>query len=245
MQVTFNAMSKYLFQLFLGCFAVLPLALAESTYVPMKVIQTEPVLLSPRAAEVGVTSGDVRVSLQVDDTGALTDYLVTAYSHPMLADSVVQALKRWKYHPAMIDGHPRSATVDLSIAFESKGTVVVSLTLANYVEMQTMRMRPEAFRYGAVTLRQLDRIPTPNKVVQPNYSVQSVRSPTRIVVQFYIDEQGRVRLPAVSRATNEANEMLSAAAVEAVSQWSFEPPTSNGTPVLVAARQEFNFQPKP
>ena len=62
-------------------------------------------------------------------------------------------------------------------------------------------------------------------------------------MDFLIDEEGRVRLPAVSRATNEANEELAAAAVTAVTQWRFEPPTAKGKPVLVRAQQDFAFQP--
>jgi TonB family protein len=66
----------------------------------------------------------------------------------------------------------------------------------------------------------------------------------RVSVGFYIDEQGRVRMPSVSIETNEANEELAAAAVTAVSQWQFETPTCKSRPVLVLAQQEFSFKPK-
>ena len=61
-------------------------------------------------------------------------------------------------------------------------------------------------------------------------------------MEFYIDETGHVRLPAVSRETNEADEELSAAAVTAVEQWQFEPPVSKGKPVFVLAHQDFDFK---
>src|SRR5690606_24178285 len=86
----------------------------SADYVPMKVIQTEPVIYPRRATEMGVTSGEVHLSVQVDEKGKLTDHLVTAYSHPFLAESAVQAIKKWNYEPAWVGGEPRSATIDLS-----------------------------------------------------------------------------------------------------------------------------------
>jgi TonB family protein len=219
---------------------------ATPDYVPMKVIQTDAVIHPRRATDMGVTSGEVHISVQVDETGKLTDLLVTAYTHPLLAESAVQALKRWNYEPAWLHGKPRGATVDLTFIFEHKGLVVVDLTVTSYVQLRDVQLRPNAYTYGARTLRQLDRIPTPTKVVQPAYPVEAGQKQQTAVVTvfFFIDEQGRVRLPAVSRETSEMNDALAAAAVNAVSQWQFEPPLSKGVPVLVAARQDFNFKPK-
>jgi TonB family protein len=64
-------------------------------------------------------------------------------------------------------------------------------------------------------------------------------------VEFYIDPQGNVRMPSVSRETIEANEELSAVAIAAVSQWQFDPPLAKGRPVLVLAQQDFTFKPAP
>jgi TonB family protein len=103
-----------------------------------------------------------------------------------------------------------------------------------------------AYRYHACALRELDRIPTPKKIVKPIYPVEMAKSGHhgRVVVDFYIDESGRVRMPAVSLETTRNDEELATAAVTAVSQWEFEPPVSHGRPALVAIQQEFNFQGK-
>jgi TonB family protein len=229
----------------LGVLGLTLTAWGADDYVPMKIIQTAPVTLSHRATDLGITLGKVIISLQVDEQGKLSDYLVTAYSHPLLAESAVQAVKKWSYEPAWIHGHPHSATVDLTFEFESRGLVVVDMTINSYVEMRAIALRPGSYAYGAHKMRDLDRIPNLIKVIQPLYDVGSVKSPTKVSVQFYIDEEGRVRLPAVSRAMNDANEPLAASALQAVSQWRFEPPLAKGSPVLVAASQEFTFQPAP
>ena len=218
---------------------------APADYVPMKVIQTERIIYPRRAIQLGITTGEVHVSLQVDETGKLTDVLVTAYTHPVLAESAVQGLKKWRYEPAWLGGEAMSATVDLEFQFESRGLVVVDLSINSYVELRDLQLRPGAYTYKACTLREHDRIPTPSKVVQPLYPYEAAQKQQSAVVtvQFYIDEEGRVRLPAVSRATSEKNGAFAAAAVNAVSQWQFEPPLSKGQPVLVAVRQDFNFNP--
>jgi TonB family protein len=219
---------------------------ATPDYVPMKVIQTDAVIYPRRATEVGINRGEVHVAVQVDEKGKLTDYLVTAYTHKYLADAAVQALKRWEYEPAWLNGQPRSATVELTFTFENHGLVVVDLTATTYVQMRDIQMRPNAYDYHARALRELDRIPTPTKVVQPSVPpeiAQKQTEPVLVTVFFYIDEHGQVRLPAVNRQESQASDVYAAAAINAVAQWQFEPPLSRGMPVLVSARQDIKFKP--
>jgi len=218
---------------------------AEPDYVPMKINQTDPVIFPHAAKDVGITTGMVRVTIQVDVDGKLSDYLVTGYTYPAFATAAVTALKHWDFEPAYIRGRPHSATADLTFNFKSEGLVLVDLTMSTYIELRNFELHPSAFGYHACTLRQLDRIPTPTKVVKPTYVTAKAHPTTTITVDFYIDEKGRVRMPAVSREAGEENEQLAAAAIDAVSQWQFEPPMSKGVPVLVAARQDFNFTSKP
>jgi len=220
------------------------LAAPPSDYVPMKVIQTDAVVYPRKANELGITSGQVNVSIQVDEAGKLTDVLVTRHTHPVLAETAVLALKRWRYEPAWIHGQTRSARIDLVFSFESRGMVVVDMTADSYLAMQDLKLRPNAYTYSARTLHELDRIPTPTKVVHPVNPAQWPHpGPVNVTVDFFIDESGRVRLPAVGRETSETADQFAAAAVNAVTQWQFEPPLSKGQPVLVAARQLFTFKP--
>lgn len=234
---------------FLALALAAPVAQAAplSAYTPMKVIQTQPVSYPRQLTDLGITTGQVRVSVQIDETGQLTDHLVTAYSHPLFAESAVQALKKWRYEPAVLQGQARSATVDLEFVFETRGMVVVNMNVGSYVEMRNIQLRPTANSYRVSRLSELDSIPTPAKVVSPVYppTADQERQEATVTVFFYIDEQGNVRMPAVSRESSEANEILAGAALQAVTEWKFEPPLSRGRPVLVAARQDFHFRPTP
>ncbi|HYD83175.1 MAG TPA: TonB family protein [Opitutus sp.] len=214
-------------------------------YTPMKVIQTFTPVYPRSLADIGIKQGETHVSIQVDEQGQLTDHLVTYYTHAAFAESATQALKKWKYEPAWLDGEARSATVDLTFIYENQGLTVVNLDPGVYVMRRSMELMPGTFGYRVARLRELDRIPTPKKVVSPPYPVDASGSPraAKVTVTFFIDEEGRVRLPAVSRDATEGNELFASAAITAVSQWEFEPPTANGRRALVQVRQDFNFNP--
>jgi len=95
--------------------------------------------------------------------------------------------------------------------------------------------------YRPRTLRELDRIPTPIATNKPHYPERMTHpgASAQVAVSFYIDESGMVRLPSVDA---DQDPELSAAAIDALRAWKFEPPTCRGRPVLVRATQIFNFQ---
>jgi TonB family protein len=220
---------------------------ATPNYEPMKVIQTESVVFPKDALTFGLRSGTVRVAIQIDSDGKLTDYLATIYTHPAFADAAIAALKNWRFVPARIHGITLSATADLTFNFETEGVVVVDMSILTVAELFHYKITPNAMAFSACTLSQLDRTPTPVKIVKPEYPEKLARSSHggHVTVEFYIDEQGRARMPSVNRQTIEANEELAATAVMAVEQWRFEPPLLNGKPVLTLAEQDFSFKPSP
>lgn len=240
--------------LFAALFLGLPGARAETPiglmpafpdYEPMKVIQTDSPAYPPQLLALGVKNGQATVAIQVESTGELSDLLVTAYTHEAFASEAVAAIRRWKFKPARIRGVDTGATENLTFNFKTEGPIVISLSLETYPQQLHLRLFPNAAAYSARTLAQLDRIPTPVSITRPVYTLEAARhaTPRHVTVEFYIDEQGRVRMPAVSRETNDEYGDLAAAAVSAVSQWRFEPPMANGKPALVLARQEFEFKP--
>jgi len=188
----------------------------------------------------GVASGEVRISISVDKDGILKDSLVTAYTEQAFADVALAAIKRWRYHPAKAAGSPTASRSDLIFEFRSTG-VVVQTTSGAHLRRIYFNPLNERYQYKPCRLRDLDRIPTPVHVVTP--LVNSDEKAHAVTVEFYIDEEGNVRMAAVPREA--AGDVYAAAAVAAVEQWRFEPPLRKGRPVLVLAQQEFKFRPKP
>jgi len=206
----------------------------------LKIDQTVEPAFPIRLMQVGVTQGMVHLAINTDPDGKLVEWLVVGYTQPEFADSVVMAVKQWKFTPAELRGEKVGTTVELIFQFEAKGVVVSSSTLSDALEMQTLRRMGARYIYEPCLLRDLDRIPTPIVTVTPAYPVELAQRGLagKVTVEFYIDEKGAVRVPSVSI---DDDSVLTSLAVTALRQWRFEPPTRNGTPVLVKASQVFNF----
>src|SRR5579863_1586588 len=99
----------------------------QQDYVPMKFIQTDAAVFPESVLSLGISSGEARVAVQVDDDGKLTDSLVVEYTHPAFAAAALAAVKEWTFRPAMVHGFPRSVTAVLDFKFRS-GKVVVDLS---------------------------------------------------------------------------------------------------------------------
>jgi len=209
----------------------------------LSVIQTEEPVFPLSLQNSVVMNGEARIAIDVDEKGKLTDWLVTGYSRKEFADSALAALRQWKYEPPSINGQLWASVRELHFDYSRSGVVVnFTGTEAMSNRLESLLQRSYAFRTHS--LRDLDRIPTPIQVVSPLPPAPGPGSGEKhtVAVEFYIDEQGRVRLPSVARA--DAGSAYAASALAAVRQWRFDPPTIKGRPVLVLVTQEFNFVPK-
>lgn len=216
---------------------------ASIDYTPLKIIQTREPHFPFQLQSSPVMDGEARVVVNIDSEGRLVDWLVTGYTRREFADTAVEALKSWQYEPARLRGQKCATVREIDFNFSRTG-VVISLTSIESLENQIDRMMPGRHLFRTFQLRELDRIPVPSKVVPPEYPESLAAKGARgsVVVEFYIDPTGQVRMPAALKWDEDA---LADLAVAAVSQWRFEPPRAKGQPVLAIARQEFKFQAKP
>lgn len=186
----------------------------------------------------GVHSGRVSLVISVNAEGTLVDRLVVAYTHEGFVKGVLDAVAEWEFSPAIVGGVVRASRVELSFEFKNDLNVVVNNVDISFMTNDFFANR---YHFRPYALKELDRIPTPTHVVKPIIAEGAIaEGQERVVaVEFYIDTEGRVRIPAIGRES--ANDELAAAAVAAVEQWRFEPPMRRGVPVLVRAQQEFRF----
>jgi TonB family protein len=190
-----------------------------------------------------VLTGDARVAIDVDENGKLADVIVTGYSRKEFADTAVELVRQWQYVPPLHRGRPWSSIRELRFEFSRSG-VVVNFVGAEALVNRMDELLQGSYAYRTHALRELDRIPTPIHVVTPDTPTPGpdTRAKHTVNVEFFIDEQGQVRLPCVTR--EEAGSVYAACALDAVRQWRFDPPMVKGRPVLVLATQQFNFVPK-
>lgn len=208
----------------------------------LKIQETAEPIFPHHLETLGVTEGVVHVAINTDSTGKLLEYLVVGYTHPEFADAAVNAIKQWKFEPARLHGEPVGTTIEVVFHFETKGTIVSTMSVTDSLEAQFLRLLGKSYAYQPCSLRELDQIPTPIITVKPLYPAELAAKGVKgkVTIEFYIDESGAVRMPAVSANDNA---QLTALALAALRQWRFEPPTRNGHPVLVRASQLFNFAP--
>ncbi len=208
---------------------------APTERIPLRIIQTTDPTFPWMLSQQGVTEGWARIAITVDSEGKLIDILPVAYTRKQFAEVAMDALRSWRYEPTVLRGEPVGTQTEIAFNFQAVG-VVVSFDAERYLS----RMVQERPVYRPRSLPELDRVPVPIEAAAPAYSdvLADKGVVGQAVVEFYIDEAGSVRLPAVVAADFPELGILAVAAVET---WKFEPPTSRNEPVLARARQTFQF----
>lgn len=212
-------------------------AAPEST--PLKLIQNFDVTFPPRLLAEGVTSGQVRAVLHVGPDGRLLDSLILAYSHEPLADELAACLREWTFAPARSRGEPVATRSEIHFEFSATGAVL-SLTAVEAVTALN-RWIPNPLVTLLCPASQLDRPLAARETVTPVHPgarFRNVPAAGEAVIDFYVDSAGQPRMPAIARATHD---YFGAAALDALAQWRFLPPTRLGQPVCVRVRQLFQF----
>jgi TonB family protein len=188
----------------------------------------------------GITKGYAVVAVSIDAEGKVQDSLVLAYTQPQFARATLDAVNRWIFIPAKLDGAPVPVRTELRFDFSIEGAVITANVTNHFLFDKFENVGDNAVAYQPGRADQLDQPVVRISGDAPQYAMNAAKAGIqgKVQVHFYIDEQGGVRLPAISAGTNP---YLMEQAVTAIRHWKFAPPTRNGRPVLVAAAQEFDF----
>jgi len=213
---------------------------AVEVFVPPKVLQQVHVQFPVRAQNQGVTNGAVWLFVEVDREGKPGDILAFAHSGPDFAQAAVEAIRQWRFTPALLGGEPIGSINRINVHFEVNGIT----TYTRMPEQSGGRADPgERFAYRPFSLPELDRMPKAISRPSPVFPQEWIRQGKTggVSVEYFIDEDGRTRFP---RVVGNPDELLAASAVAAVKTWTFEPPTRQGQRVLAQVGQEILFQPE-
>jgi TonB family protein len=207
-------------------------------YIPCRILQKAPATYPFRMLNEAVLHGEAHVIVEIGTDGKISDALLAACTRREFGDEALQSAKRWRFAPGFLDGQPVVSIITINFNFRVDGTVVY----------ETRNLLPRAeeslsdtFEYYPHGSQALDVSPVPLEQPGPAYLREWIAEGRQgtIAVEFYIDEQGRPRMPV---AVEPADALLAAAAVFAVKQWRFEPPKYRGQPVLAHAMQTFIFR---
>ncbi len=189
----------------------------------------------------GITWGAVQVILAVGADGQLTDILVAAFTQREFADEIRRVLSKSPFTPGMVDGKPVISILNLTYRFETSGVVAIQRIGPPDRAVETLG---DEFEYRPHGIATIDQPPSGRKLDGPIYPKKwSDEGRTgEVTVDFYIDENGRTRMPF---AVGAPDEYLASAAIIAVKNWRFETPRYHGRPALAHAQQTFTFKLDP
>lgn len=207
---------------------------------PMQIVQTNEARFPPELTARGIREGEVRAVMLVDADGRLADVLVTAFSQPEFAVALLNAVRSWEYIPARLNGEPTGQRIQITFNFQQSGAIV-SMLPATAIAASMARFLPYEVTSLVCTANELDRVPAVLHSVSPGHPGKSMTPPVTkgsAVIDFYIDSEGRPRMPVAMKASHVE---FAVAAADALMQWRFEPPTHRGRPITVRMVQEFVF----
>lgn len=214
---------------------------SEDVDLHFKVIRQPKFPESLRSA--GFSKGHVKMLLELHFDGELRDWIVISASHKDFADAIDRVIEDWEFSPPKRNGKPISLVIPMEVNFRSTGDVIsfnVTDGLNHYLQFAD---RTNSIEIADVDT--LDQFPEPIHVVHPKVPLSLVEksSGSYGVFKFYIDTEGRVRLPHVDHVSGgNVDVRLLEAAQDALEEWQFAPPTVKGKRVIVAVKQPFHFQ---
>ena len=179
--------------------------------------------------------GTADVRFLVSPSGEIALSTVVKATRPEFGQALLAMLDEWKFQPAMKDGKPTMAVLDIQQKFsDSAGDVPVSddaKDLLNELKKGKLDLCP--VKDLDVPPHLLSQLPP----VFPSALIGKVAE-GKAVIEFLIGHDGNVQLPRIVSATDPA---FGYAAVQGVSAWKFTPLTSHGKSVAARARIPIGF----
>ena len=232
--------------------ALLALAPVLATEVPrsnedsIQTLRLEKFVMPEFPSFVQMTGGKrgiVTVAIGRTSEGHVDDVLVLDSTHARLSHAVTSAVFQWRFARPANQALPGGEIVPIvRFLFASTGVSVVSALTGGLADRTNAAERRED---APVILPGLDDLDPPPKILkQPMPTLKGALrdrvTSGQVRVKFFIDEEGRVRVPVVLEA---ASPELGEAALAAVALWRYEPPKIAGRPTIALETQMFQFGP--
>jgi TonB family protein len=183
--------------------------------------------------------GKATVFFVIDQLGNVEELKVVEATEPEFGLALAAAVETFKFEPALKDGHPTQASLKIEQEYDA-------FAYGSFVtDQETSLLRYEKKKPASIV--GADKLDIPLKPLsrRPPVFPLALRGKTdqgQARIEFLIDEEGHARLPRIAEASDPA---FGYAAVQAVSQWLFEPPKAGGKAVVVRVVVPFTFESKP
>ena len=178
--------------------------------------------LYPPLAQQARIQGTVRLEVLIAADGAVKQVRLIS-GHPMLAGAVLEAVKKWRYRPTLLDGEPVEVVTQVEVRLPPG--VVAPEPKAG-----------ETYRVGEGVKR-----PVLIHKVEPVYTQEArdAKLEGKVVALIEVGADGVIRNVEIVKPLGMG---LDEKAVEALRQWRFQPAEKDGQPVAVKASIEMSFR---
>ncbi len=189
----------------------------------------------------GMVEGKVHAAIDISEEGTVEDWMPFTATHMRFVDEIDRVIRDWKFKPAMDDGEPVPCQMTYMINFSYSDVVQVTGVQVPFFNMPS---RFDLRKKIVYELSVLDALPQPVHIVRPYRKPDDTEGEWvgTVTFRFFIDKEGKVRMPVMTELEGNRNIALSANA--ALAQWRFEPPTIHGVPVVAKAEQVFHYHPE-
>jgi TonB family protein len=181
-----------------------------------------------------VYQGTALIGCVVAPDGSVVDAWALRASHKAFARSAEETVLGWKYAPAASPEKSAMRIDAVEVRFSTTGSLISQTQFDAIKSLMPSRDNelPPVLENLPPGARRPSRLEGAKPKSLPSHPGGSVE------VEFFVDSEGRVRLPLALRSTDRA---LSEAAVSAVRQWRFEPLRIEGKPASLRTRYTFRF----
>ncbi len=179
--------------------------------------------------------GKATVRYRINLSGQVAETSLGEVALPEFGYALQAAIECFEYEPAIKAGRPSQALQAMLHEFriDEKWRTVTNEDIAL---LQREEKKPETI----LNARDLDAklVATSRRAPRFPLTVKPGTTKGEALVEFLIDEEGRVRLPRIVSASEVP---FGYAAVQGVAAWRFEPPTRGGRPAVVRVRVPITF----
>ncbi len=191
---------------------------------------------------LGKNRGTVTVAIGRDAEGYVTDTFVLQSDHTRLSQACVKAVEQWRFARPSNRPPPGHEIVPVvRFLFSAKGITIVSATTGTLAGEKDEQRADAPLIMPAFA--DLDAPPKPIDQSMPRLSgsmADRVPDGGTATIKFFVDEDGRVRVPVILECSAPE---LGESAISAVEHWRFEPPKVGGKPTIARETISLTFAP--
>ncbi len=208
--------------------ANLPPALSPADTPPIARSRVAPVY--PYALRLDGIAGKATVEIKVDVEGRVTETKIIQADRPEFGCALAAAAENLSFRPAIEHGNAAIGSLTLTQEFDSGHMPdnVGSRLIA------TEQKHPGNIPDATTLNPPLHSLARP----LPHFPLAATTNEGNAVIECFVLENGRAHVP---RIVSASDDLFGYAAAQAVTGWSFDPPSVNGKPVAARVRIAFKF----